>query len=590
MSPATPRRRLITRRRLLVLAVVVPGLAAGWLAVRGRAAQRELTSVRADLVSMQAALVGGDSEAATSDLQRVQSRTARARRLTSDPVWALAARLPLVGRTPRVIRGLTAVADDIAKDALPPLRDAGVRLDPGKLRVSGSTIATEPFRAATPSLDRAARAIDKARTRVESLPDTWVAPPVRRAHQSLLDELVKTQRSTTTARDVAAILPAMLGADGRRTYFLALQNNAELRATGGLVGAYGIVEANKGRISLESVGSNTQLPSLARPAIDIGEAFERRYKRFAPAREWRNTNVTPDFPTVNAMYAAMYEKATSERIDGTIAVDPVALSYILKVTGPARLRGGQVVSAANVVALTERDVYARIADPADQDKFFQLLARAVYERLVSGSGDTKQLVKALGRAVGEGRLLVASTHDDERRVLIGNPIGGGIPVVGGPYLHVPMNNAVGGKLDYYLRRKVRYDLVEQPDGRAKARVTVTLRNTAPKRGLPKYVTQRLDAPGRRIPPGQNRIYVSVFGGLGAGFESATLDGKPLAMEAHLERGHGVFSAYIELKPGAERTLDVQIFEPSFSPKPVIRPFPMAFPDDVQITVTARSRQ
>jgi hypothetical protein len=38
------------------------------------------------------------------------------------------------------------------------------------------------------------------------------------------------------------------------------------------------------------------------------------------------------------MYAAMYQKAKGEKIDGTIAVDPVALSYILKVTGPAKAR------------------------------------------------------------------------------------------------------------------------------------------------------------------------------------------------------------------------------------------------------------
>jgi hypothetical protein len=588
MSPASTRRRVVSRRRVLVGAAVVLVLAAGWLVVRGRAAQRELTAARAELAAMQSSLLAGDTTSADQLMRRVQARTTRARRLTSDPVWAVAARVPVAGRSPRVVRGLAQVADQVTRDALPPLREAAGTLDPKKLRTSGSTIATKPFQQAAPALERATQALDRAQIRVDGLPGWLVAPPVRRAQRSFLSELEETHRSTATARDVAQMLPAMLGADGPRSYFLAIQNNAELRATGGLVGAFGIVEARNGRISLVSVGSNRQLPSLARPAIDIGESFERRYARFQPAREWRNTNVTPDFPTVNAMYAAMYREATSERIDGTIAIDPVALSYILKVTGPARLSSGQVVSAANVVALTERDVYARIPDPDDQDKFFELLARSVYERLTSGSGDTQQLVKALSRAVGEGRLLVASSLAEEQRVLSASPIGGAIPVVAGPYLHVTINNAAGGKLDYYLRRRVDYTLAEEADGQGKAEVTVTLRNTAPKRGLPAYVTQRLDAKGKRIPPGQNRIYVSVFAGIGAGLESATLGGKPVSLESDVERGHAVFSTYLEMKPGATYELALRIVEPRFANTVTLRPFPMAFPDDVHVKVSERS--
>jgi len=585
---APTRRRVLSARRVLLAAAVLIILSAAWLVVRGRAAQRELTAARAELASMQSALLAGDTASADQLMRRVQARTARARKLTSDPVWVVAARVPVAGRSPRAVRGLADVADDVTHEALPALHDAAGALDPKKLRVGGSTIATEPFQQAAPLLDRATQALDRARNRVSGLPGWLVVPPVRRAQLSLLAELDKTHRSTATAREVSRIMPGMLGADGPRTYFLAIQNNAELRGTGGLVGAFGIIEARNGRISLVRVGSNQQLPPLPRPAIDIGESFERRYARFQPAREWRNTNMTPDFPTVNAMYAAMYREVTGERIDGTIAIDPVALSYVLRVTGPTKLRGGQVVSAANVVALTERDVYARIPNPKDQDTFFQLLARSVYDRLTSGSGDTQQIIRALSRAVGEGRLMVASSRADEQRVLSANSIGGAIPVVAGPYLHVTINNAAGGKLDYYLRRRVDYALVEQADGRGKAHLTVTLRNTAPKSGLPTYVTQRLDAKGKQIPPGQNRVYVSVFAGIGAGLESATLDGKPLSMESHVERGHPVFSTYLEIKPGARQTLDLRILEPRFSDDVVVRPFPMAFPDDVRIKVTERS--
>jgi hypothetical protein len=191
----------------------------------------------------------------------------------------------------------------------------------------------------------------------------------------------------------------------------------------------------------------------------------------------------------------------------------------------------------------------------------------------------------LSKAAGEGHLLVASSHKSEQTVLTATPIGGAIPVVAGPYLHVAMNNAAGGKLDYYLHRTIDYRLEPQGDGTGRATVTVTLTSKAPRRGLPKYVTLRLDTPvGARPPVGQNRIYLSVYGGLRASAEKATLDDKPLASEPLVERGHGVFSTYMTIDPGQTRTLVFTIREPRFAEDVIYRPFPMAHADKVTITV------
>jgi hypothetical protein len=582
LDPATRRRR----RWPLVLRVLLGAalLSAGWLAYTGAAAQRELKAAQREVNVLERSLLAADVGAADVALETVQRSTARARSLTSDPIWKISGKIPWIGRTPRSVAGLAAAVALIADHALPAVRDAGVILDPKNLRVGGATVATAPFAKAVAPLSAASAAIDEARSKVDALPNGLVLGPVSDARRDLLQELEDTAKSVTNALGAARVVPGMLGADGPRRYFLAIQNNAETRGSGGLLGAYGIIEASKGKLSLVTVGSNSSLPKLDQPAIDMGETFNRRWDKFEPAREWRNTNATPDFPSVHTMYAAMYQKAKGEKIDGTIAVDPVALSYILKVTGPAKL-GTQTVTAANVVDLTERDVYARIKSPADQDLFFQALARAVYERITSGSGSTKALVDALSKAAREGHLLVASSHKPEQTVLTATPIGGAIPVVAGPYLHVAMNNAAGGKLDYYLHRTIDYRLEPRDDGTGLATATVTLTSKAPRRGLPEYVTLRLDTPAEKRPPvGQNRIYLSVYGGLRASAEKATLDGEPVAFEPLVERGHGVFSTYLTIDPGQTRTLVFKIVEPRFADDVVYRPFPMAHADRVTIAV------
>ncbi|WP_396229763.1 DUF4012 domain-containing protein, partial [Frankia sp. CpI1-P] len=57
----------------------------------------------------------------------------------------------------------------------------------------------------------------------------------------------------------------MLGANGPRTYFIAFQNNAEIKGTGGLLGVFGVLTANHGKVDLVRTASNTELRDFPLP-------------------------------------------------------------------------------------------------------------------------------------------------------------------------------------------------------------------------------------------------------------------------------------------------------------------------------------
>ena len=67
--------------------------------------------------------------------------------------------------------------------------------------------------------------------------------------QRLLDKLDKLLPLAKDALALAQAAPALLGADGPRTYLLLAQNNDELRATGGFISGAGHVTIDRGRIS-----------------------------------------------------------------------------------------------------------------------------------------------------------------------------------------------------------------------------------------------------------------------------------------------------------------------------------------------------
>ena len=87
----------------------------------------------------------------------------------------------------------------------------------------------------------------------------------------------------------------MLG-DGDRDYLLVFQNNAEIRATGGLPGAVRVVEADDGKVDARPVRTR-RITSAQRtpPTLPMTEA-ERASTTGISAGYFLNAGMTPDFP------------------------------------------------------------------------------------------------------------------------------------------------------------------------------------------------------------------------------------------------------------------------------------------------------
>jgi Protein of unknown function (DUF4012) len=581
------RRRKSHRRLVLGLGVVLFlafVLGATWVVVRGLQARSELAAAQEQLPALRTAIVHGDQAGARTLLATLSAETGRARRLTSDPVWRGYEQLPWLGESLRTSRGLAAAADQLSQTVLPTLLTAGKVLDPADLRTSGVGIDLAPFTAAQPALDRAAAATKEVLAGVRALPAQNLVGPVASARVSLLRQLTSLAGTTQTAATTAALVPSMLGADGPRTYFLAFENNAEARATGGLMGAYGVAVADKGIITVTRTGSDAELAQYTKPVISLGPEFDSLYGQFGAATDERESNMSPHFPDAARIWSAMWTRQSHQHVDGVLALDPVAMAGILDATGPATLPDKTPVTGADVVQLTEQKAYDTFTDPAVRKQFLQLVAHAMFAQLVTGAGSPAALLKGLGSAVGSAHLQLWSAHPGEQAMLATLPISGVLTETPGPYAELVVNNAAGGKLDYYLGRSLSY--VAQPctTGLRSSTITVTLTNNAPASGLSAYALTRADKPAHPYPPGQNKTLVSIYTAVGARLVSATLNGKPVLLEATVERSHPRFSKYLELDPASSGTLVLHLQEPS-SPNGAIVPIqPLVSPELTHVSV------
>jgi len=121
--------------------------------------------------------------------------------------------------------------------------------------------------------------------------------------------------------------------------------------------------------------------------VNFGPEFTRLYDGAGPTTLYGNSNLSPHFPYAAQIWASMWKKYSGQKVDGVMAVDPTALSYLLAVTGPATLPDKSQISGANAVALTQSTSYAKFpgvreADVAERRAYLLEVAAAASEKIM----------------------------------------------------------------------------------------------------------------------------------------------------------------------------------------------------------------
>ncbi len=544
----------------LVLALVA---CAVWLGVRGAIARSDLEHVAADVERVKAQLARGDTAAAGRTAAAMAHDAHHARRMTSDPIWIAAQYTPFVGGNFRVVRELGVVVDDVASGAVVPAVGAVDDMGLDAFRSERGTVALEPFERARPIVERAAGTLARAERAADRIDVSGALTPVVDAVRTFRSAIGPVADQASVAERVVRLAPSMLGADGPRRYLVLVQNNAELRAGGGIPGALAVLDVRDGEVSLGRQASTADFPQRDEPVLPLDTDTRGLYGDIT-GEFVQDVNLTPRFDVTARLAREMWRDRFGERVDGVVAVDPVTLGYLLRATGPVDVASGDRLTAENAARLLLNDAYARYPEPAAQDAFFSSAARAVFDRATDGDADPTALVGALQQGTSEGRVRVWSAHAEERRLLTGTAVAGELPDSSGSSRRfgVYLNDATGAKMDYYLDKAVAVgSQVCRRDGRPTWAVEVTLRNTAPAgagEALPEYVT---GGGAFGVDPGSIGTSVAVYAPPGAIFLGAEQDGRAVSPQTAADGEHPVVQMPTSLAPGQETSIRVRFLGP-----------------------------
>ncbi|WP_243075645.1 DUF4012 domain-containing protein [Microbacterium sp. SS28] len=537
---------------LLIAAVA----ATAWIGVRGFLAYGHLRAAQTAAATARDSIA--DPTAAAGAIDAVSSETSAARALTSDPVWSLSEHLPWVGPQLAATATVAASLDDVAGSALAPLAQVASTFDLAALRPQDGRIDLSTFTSLQDAATAGSDGIAAAAASVSAVDRTALVTPLRSAVNEVSTLLDEAEGAASAVSRATVLLPAMLGAEGPRDYLVLFQNNAEWRSLGGIPGAMALLHTDGGALTLTAQESTGDYPRYDESVLPLDDEVTAIYGE-RPGRWMQNVTQVPDFAVSASLAREMWAREHGgKQVDGVIALDPVALTYLLGATGPVTLPTGDVLTPESTVPLLLNEVYARYSSPADQDAFFALAAASVFEALSRGDADPVALVSALTRAGDERRLNLWSAHEADQAVLEETTLAGGLPETDADAARfgVFLNDGTGSKMDFYLTSDSRVawdqcttDAAGRASGTAKLTVTIASNAPADAANLPPYIT------GEGIygvPPGIARTVVYVY--LPEGFDLA---GAELSDDGGfgggMHAGRRVVSFTTDLAPGGSTT-------------------------------------
>ncbi|WP_166790518.1 DUF4012 domain-containing protein [Cryobacterium tagatosivorans] len=530
--------------------------------------------------TVQKQLMAGDTKAASRTAGELEQRTAQAHAASSGRLWRGLEWVPVAGPNLEAVRVASTVVNDLAVNAIVPASSLSV----DQLKPVDGRINLEALASMAGTVEEARASVDRSAAQLKKLDRKPLLGPVDSGIARLDASLAKMGGLLEGVDNAVRLLPQALGANGPKNYLTLFQNNAESRGTGGNPAAVVMLTADHGKIDITQQSSSTDFVNgKPEPIIPLDPATEALYGDKI-GRYIQDITLTPDFPYTAELAKAFWAKTFDSRVDGVVSFDPVALSYLLKATGPVTLPTGDTLTDANAVSLLLNEVYGRYTDPRDQDAFFAAAAGSIFGAVTSGTGDTAALLTQLSRATDEGRLMYWSGDEAQREILADSRLSGTLPVdnakitVVGAYI----NDNTSSKMDYYLDVVNDVASTQCQPGAPTFTGSVTLTSTvdpAKASSLPGYIT------GNIFRPGDISTDVVVYGPVGATIDRVTVNGKkvkPSYSGQHL--GRPAVKVRVFNVPGAVRKIGYSMTGAAGTYGPLeVRGTPMVRPTPVTLS-------
>ncbi len=187
--------------------------------------------------------------------------------------------------------------------------------------------------------------------KISSLPQEYQAQ-----FQDLKDQANLLEKNLFNFLKIVPALREFLAVDMDKRYLVVFQNNAEMRASGGFIGSYALLDLSKGKIKNIEVpaGGSYDTEGGLRVLVEAPHPLHL----VDPLWNFWNANWWPDWEMSAQSLMYFYERSGGPSVDGVIALSPEILEDILKIVGPIDLseKYGVIIDYQNFREITQEIV------------------------------------------------------------------------------------------------------------------------------------------------------------------------------------------------------------------------------------------
>jgi len=374
----------------------------------------------------------------------------------------------------------------------------------------------------------------------------------------LKDKILEIKKSLNQADLILAkavplseVIPVLAGYPKSAVYLVMLENNDELRPTGGFLGTYGILKTVDGEISSFDTHDIYHLDMPVEKAKIKIAPPEPLKKYLNPNWYMRDANWSPDWPTSAKKLLSFYElesgfSQTAEKVknfDGVIALTPALITDFLKITGPIIIEG-QSYNQYNFQDLLQYRVemgYQVLGVSSWQRKeVIGLIAAELKKRIFDLPVEDWGKIVSLSIDNLEKKNLLLYFNDSRLETIVKqNDFGGEIKAVDQDYLMVVDANLAALKTDAVMKRGLDYKVTAGQNGLFSRLILSYAHN-----GQLDWKTDIYKSYTRVYAPlGSRLVKIS-------GYETGQIDSGE-------EAGKAWFGFYLTVKPGEIKNLTIQ---------------------------------
>ncbi|MFA6514261.1 MAG: DUF4012 domain-containing protein [Patescibacteria group bacterium] len=445
-----------------------------------------------------------------------------------------------------------------------PIAQKFNRLSSGQAGYNFSTLAptekAEFFKLlyeSEPELNGLKANLDLALLNINRIHKIGILWPVYKQISNVKQELSQASNLIAKATPLLKLLPTLAGYPKESDFLIIMQNNDELRPSGGFIGVFGLLKSANGEIiSLKTYDSyHLDMPAVGKWKMTPPEPIGKYMK----VENWylRDANWSPDWPTSARKIEEIYygeNKAigtTTPELAGVIGITPKFVSDLLRLVGDITVRG-ETYTPENLQSLLQYNVEVAYKEQDiaswDRKQIINELLDELQSRLFALEiSKLPGLLDIFENNAKAKDIQIYFNNSNSQALTADLNVDGSVKKSISDYLMIVDANLAAFKSDAVVRKGIEYNLNTNKDAQAIVNLKLSYRHEG---GFDWRTTRYRSYTRVYAPIGSKLISIKAQ-------EQANMDEASISAYDDTGLDKTVFGFFFSIEPGTDGTISLQ---------------------------------